>query len=66
MTKLKNSVRKIADAGIYNHESGRGTIYPGIVIETGFFSDTQKKARRDIALWINNSNAEVIPPKILY
>jgi hypothetical protein len=65
VTRLQNSVRKNADAGIYNQESGRGTIYPGIVIETAF-SDTQTKARRDIALWINNSNVEVIPPKILY
>jgi hypothetical protein len=55
-------VRKNSDAGIHNHESGGGTLYPGIVVETGF-SDSQHKSRRDLSLWINNSDLSVFSPE---
>lgn len=55
MTRLGSGVRKNSDAGIFNHTSGRGTLFPGVVVECGF-SDTLKKSKRDISLWLNNSN----------
>jgi len=55
---MTNGIRKNADMGLYNHTSGNGTLYPGIVVECGF-SDSVKKARRDITLWLDNSDLEV-------
>jgi len=56
---MGNGVRKNADMGLYNHSSGHATMYPGIVVECGF-PDSLKKARRDITLWLNNSDLEVV------
>ena len=55
---LNNGVRKNGDAYIYSHQSGQSTMNPGIVIEVGY-SNSRNKSRRDIGLWINNSNCEV-------
>jgi hypothetical protein len=59
VTRMRNGVRKNSDMGIYNHSSGNATLYPGIVVECGF-PDLLKKARRDITLWLNNSDLEVV------
>jgi hypothetical protein len=55
-------VYKDADQGVYSHESGNPTLYPGLAIEADY-SDPHKKARRDVKLWLENSNLEVSPPQ---
>ena len=59
VTRMRNGIRTNADMGLYNHSSGSATLYPGIVVECGF-SDSLKKARRDITLWLDNSDLEVL------
>ena len=57
-----NGVYKDADQGIYSHESGNPTVYPGLAIEVGY-SDSQMKSQRDVKLWLENSKLEVPPPQ---
>jgi hypothetical protein len=64
VTALGNGVRKNADMGLYNHSSGKAPLHPGIVVECGF-SDSLNKARRDITLWLNNSDLEVVKPEFI-
>lgn len=59
MVKLRNGIYKDADQGIYSHESGSPAVYPGLAIEVGY-SDSQKKSRRDVKLWLENSDLEVL------
>jgi hypothetical protein len=47
VTKLSNYQRKNSDFGIFNHEGGATSLFPGLVVETGF-SDALKKTRREI------------------
>ena len=56
---MKNNVRKNGDAGLYTHVSGNGVIFPGVVVECGY-SDSLPKSRRDIALWLANSDCAVL------
>ena len=61
MTVLHNGVRKNGDAHLYSHQSGQGTMFPGLVVEVEVgISDSRRKSRRDVALWLNNSGCEVI------
>jgi len=59
VTKLRNGVRKNADGALYNRASGTATMFPGVVVEVGY-ADSLKKSRRDITLWLNNSDLAVI------
>lgn len=62
---LNSGVRKNGDAHLYSHQSGQATLFPGLVIEIGY-SDSRRKSRRDVGLWLNNSNCDVFEaPKIL-
>jgi hypothetical protein len=56
---MRNGVRKNGDAHLYSHQSGQSTVYPGIVVEVGY-SDSRKKSRCDIHLWLNNSDCDVL------
>jgi hypothetical protein len=58
VNKLENGIRKNADSGLYNRASGTSTMFPGVVVEVGY-SDPLKKSRRDISLWLNNSDLAV-------
>ena len=47
------------------YDSRQGTLFPGLVMEVGY-SDSRRKSRRDVGLWLNNSNCDVFEaPKIL-
>jgi hypothetical protein len=50
---------KLADASVYSGQSGRGTFFPGVVVEVGF-SDLLSKSHRDASLWINFSRLQVV------
>jgi len=58
VTPLKNGVRKNGDGHIYTHQNGQATFFPGIVVEVGF-GDSRRKSRRDIRLWLENSDCKV-------
>jgi hypothetical protein len=59
VTRLKNNIRKNSDAGLFNFTSGPATLFPGVVVEVGY-SDSLKKSRRDISLWLDNSDLAVV------
>jgi len=61
VNRLKDGVRKNGDGGVFNRTSGAQTMLPGVVVEVGY-ADSLKKTRRDIALWLNNSDLAVICP----
>ena len=64
VTNLRNGVRKNGDKHIYTHQSDQSPYYPGIVIELGY-SDSRRKSRRDIRLWLENSDCDVFEVKRL-
>jgi hypothetical protein len=51
-------VKKNADQCLHSCESGAATVYPGVIVEVGF-SDSGRKAKRDVRLWLENSETEV-------
>ena len=51
-------MRKNSDGAFYNRASSLATMFPGVVVEVGY-SDSLKKARRDISLWLDNSDLAV-------
>jgi hypothetical protein len=56
---LRSGVRKNPDGAIFNRNNGASTIFLGLVVDV-CYSDESRKSKRDISLWLEYSDLQVL------